>query len=515
MLLKRLPRTFWLLFLVGTIVRLAVAALAPGPGIGDPTHYYNLARNLADGRGFVIDYIWQYHNPPSDITHPEDYWMPLPAVWPALSFALFGEGLFAALLPSVLFGSVIPVLAYGIAKMADEADDVALMTMAGALFLPELVLNAARTDTTITYILWVGLSALCFYRGVRHKPPFLFAAGVFGGLAQLSRQDGILLAPAMLVTLGIYRWVGARPISPLWLSAVPIGWLLALGPWLARNIVLFGVPLTGGAGRTLFMTHFTDQFTYGRVLDLQHYLDWGIPNIIANWAFMAAANIKTLYTLLDVFLPVAALAGLWGMLWRRDRERLLLMTLPLVMIGALFIFYSFVTPFHTQGGSFKKSAMLALPFWAYSGAWAMARWVSPRRAAYVLIGIMVGLALLNSIELIRADFDLARRFEASTQTLARALEELGDANNDGEIVIMTQDPFMLNYHGYRALMIPSDPRDMILTAAARYRVDYILLPAARPALDPLYDDRESDPRLPVAADVNGFRLLRVLLPNTP
>lgn len=511
--IQRLPRAFWVLFALGLAARLTAAALAPGPGIGDPTHYYNLARNLADGRGFVIDYIWQYHNPPPDITHPEDYWMPLPAIWPALSFALLGEGLFTALLPSALFGAAIPTLAYAVAKVAGEEDDVALMSMAGALFLPELVLNSARTDTTITYILWVGLSALCFYRGLRARPPWLFFSGVFAALAQLSRQDGILLAPSMLVTIGIYLRVGARPISARWLWAIPIAWLLTLSPWLARNIALFGVPLTGGAGRTLFMTHFTDQFTYGRVLDLQHYLAWGVPNIIANWAFMAAANVKTLYTLLDTFLPVIAFVGLGGVLWRRDRERLLLLALPLTMLIALFLFYSFVTPFHTQGGSFKKSAMLALPFWAYSGAWALAQWVRPRRVAYVFAAVMAALALLNSVERIRADFDLAARFEASTQTLARALEDLGDTNGDDEIIIMTQDPFMLNYHGYRALMIPSDPRELILEAAARYRVDYLLLPAARPALDPLYDDSESDPRLPVAADVNDFRLLRVDVPQ--
>jgi len=44
---------------------------------GDIAFYYTLARNLAQGRGFVIDYIWNFwnHPPASHLQH--DWWMPL------------------------------------------------------------------------------------------------------------------------------------------------------------------------------------------------------------------------------------------------------------------------------------------------------------------------------------------------------------------------------------------------------------------------------------------------------
>ena len=88
-------RWFGLIVMGGFVVRLVLAALAPHPGIADPNHYYNLARNLAAGRGFVIDYIWQYHDPPLTVTHPIDYWMPLPGVWPAIGIKLLGKSLLA------------------------------------------------------------------------------------------------------------------------------------------------------------------------------------------------------------------------------------------------------------------------------------------------------------------------------------------------------------------------------------------------------------------------------------
>jgi hypothetical protein len=51
---------------------------------------------------------------------------------------------------------------------------------------------------------------------------------------------------------------------------------------------------------------------------------------------------------------------------------------------------------------------------------------------------------------------------------------------------------------------------MILEAAYRYNVDYILLPAARDALDPLYDGLEQDARLPFAGEWDKFQLLAVV-----
>ncbi len=506
-------RYFLLIVLAGFAARMIFAALAPHPGVSDSNHYYNLARNLADGRGFTIDYLWQYHNPPDTVTHPTDYWMPLPAVWPAIGLRLFGDSLFAALIPSVIFGSLLAVLAYFIAAVACVEKPLRLMSMAGAVFLPEFVLNSARTDTTISYILFAGAAMLCFYSGLRGRPRLPLLAGIFAGLTQLSRQDGMILAPAMLLALIVFWRYGEHPIPWRWVLAIPIGWLGIMSPWFIRNYQLFGLILPSGAGRTLFMTSFIDQFTYGRELDLQHYLDWGIPNILSNYAVQALANVKTSYTLLDVGLPVTALIGLGGMAWKREREKLLLLVLPLLMTLGLFVFYSFVTPFHTQGGSFKKSYMLVIPFLSFTGAWALWTFVQPRHVAYIAATLIAGFMLLNAVELIRADFDLARRFDDSIVTLSELLDEVGDQNGDGEITVMTQDPFILAYHGYPALMIPSDPRDMILEAAYRYNVDYILLPADREALDSLYNGEESDPRLLPVGEVIGYELLAVIAPR--
>lgn len=512
--IMRVSKWFWIILAVGFAVRLIAAALAPHPGISDPNHYFNLATSLANGRGFVIDYIWQYHNPPAQVTHPIDYWMPLPALWPAMGLALFPDNLFAAMIPSVIFGTLVIALADWIATTIKADETERLLTMAAVVFLPQYVLNSARTDTTISYIFFMGLTCLFFYKGLRRHPAYLLGTGIFAGLSQLSRQDAIILIPAMILALFIHRILADEKGIPWrWLWLIALGWVGVMLPWFVRNYNLYGEILPGGAQRTLFMTSFIDQFTYGRTLDLEHYLNWGLPNILGNIAFQAMANIKTMYTLLNVLLPVTALAGIIGLVHQGKRERLRMLILPLTMVLGLFTFYSFVTPFHTMGGSFYKSYQFVIPFLAMAGAWGLSTFVTARRAVIVVAVLMMGFMLLNAFDTVRLDFAASRRFDDSITTLSMVLEEAGDVNGDAEIIIMTQDPYILNYHGFRALMLPSDSRDLILEAAYRYHVDYILLPAARDSLDALYNNVEEDSRFEWIPATDRFQLLAVIPPE--
>jgi hypothetical protein len=102
------------------------------------------------------------------------------------------------------------------------------------------------------------------------------------------------------------------------------------------------------------------------------------------------------------------------------------------------------------------------------------------------------------------------------EALKAAALAAGDANGDGEVIVMHEDPFMLNYLGLRALMTPHDDLNTTLAVAARYRVDYIVLPTGRPALVPIATGARTDPRLTYARDVQNSRLklYRVNVPPT-
>jgi hypothetical protein len=52
-------------------------------------------------------------------------------------------------------------------------------------------------------------------------------------------------------------------------------------------------------------------------------------------------------------------------------------------------------------------------------------------------------------------------------------------------------------------MFPSEDRDKIVEIAQRYGVDYLLMPAHRPALDPLLTGEVIDPRFVLSGSVPG------------
>ncbi len=100
-------RLYILLLISGLLARPGLALLTDHPGLFDPNRHYSLARNLAEGRGFVVYYIWLYRQRPTVVTHPVDYWMRLAAVWLALSMRVSGTGLLPALLPNIFFSTAL------------------------------------------------------------------------------------------------------------------------------------------------------------------------------------------------------------------------------------------------------------------------------------------------------------------------------------------------------------------------------------------------------------------------
>lgn len=509
--LERPGRQLALLLLVGWLARVALALLAEHPGLFDSNHYYLLARNLVEGRGFVIDYIWQYHQQPADVTHPIDYWMPLAALYPALSMKLFGSSLFAALLPSTIIGTSLSLLALGIARAARLAPAAQLMAAGLVLFIPEFMLGSVRTDTPISYALWVGLALLCFAEGMRQRPPLLVGTGVFTGLAWLTRIDGILLLPTLVIGMGVWGRFGGQPLRWRWIGLMFLATAVVMAPWLWRNVQVLGSVFPSDFRRTIFITHFNEQYAYlGGEISLNHYLAWGWRNILGNIAFHALSNIKQAYTRMDIALPVLAVLGLGGLIQRRERSKLLLLATPLVFWVVLYLFYTVLAPFHSMGGSYKKSQLALIPWLTLPAAWALETYVRPRRAAYVMAAIIVAFMALNGVEFVRQEMKVMRSYIGPYQELRDTLTELGDANGDGRITVMGEDPWILHTYSYfYSLITPFDDRDTILEAARRYRADFLILPTDRWALDALSSGEETDPRLPIIVTSAHFQVVAV------
>jgi hypothetical protein len=491
-------RALFLICLGAFLLRVALIGFVRHPGISDPNHYYNQGRELVGGNGFQIDYIWQYYNPPEGVTHPEDWWLPLTGALAAGGMALFGVNVQAALLPFVILGSLLPVLGYCAARQFRCSESSSLFAAAAVAVLPEFTLNSLRTNTLIPNTALVTAALLLLIHWLKNGDArALLASGVMAGLAYLTRSENSLLLPTFLVTLAVYA-IFARTINRAQWPAIvltPVIALAVVSPWLLRNTHVFGWLTPPNQQRIFFWTDFRDLYAYDRDLTWHTMLaaqGWG--GIIGKRVFEMAASAKVMVTSLDVFLPVPILGGLILLVARRDRDRLLMLAPTAILLAGIFFFYTVMAPYFSQGGSFKKAYLGLVPMLIPAGAYALEQAVPEARLRLSAMGIVIALMTANAVETMRADIRFTNNYLDIMEKVADTLNTLPDANGDGDIALMAQDPFMVNFLGIKAVAIPMEDRDTVLAVARRYGADYLLMPPARPSLDPLYEGTETDPR---------------------
>ncbi|MBC8160462.1 MAG: glycosyltransferase family 39 protein [Roseiflexaceae bacterium] len=110
---RRVAVTLLAVFLAGWLGYAAwVIAWLPGAGHADYADNAVVARNLAAGRGWVVDYVTQFYMLYDGLTRPQETWPLLQPVWIAPFFALFGPTDLAAKVPNLIFTGILGVLVY-------------------------------------------------------------------------------------------------------------------------------------------------------------------------------------------------------------------------------------------------------------------------------------------------------------------------------------------------------------------------------------------------------------------
>lgn len=497
---------FLVLLVLAVISRLALAAGVTFPGIADPTHYYTVAENLASGRGFEVDYLWNYLDRPEGLPHAaNDYWAPLPAFVMAAAFFLLGKSLLAALLPSILLGLVVALLTWELAK-ALRAPGAAAYHAAGlSLLLPALFFFSLRTDTAIYYACFANLALLGMVKGMGN-PRFFLLAAAGAALAQLSRLDGLLLA----VTLVAAILVSSHRRKWLYLGLALVLYLAVLSPWLVDNLRSFGTPLPPGASRTALLTDYEEIYSYSTELSVQRYLDWGAGNIFWSKARAALQTPLILGEVLGPLLGLLAVLGLLGVLADASlRQRWRLYLPPVLFLGLLLAFYIGVATFPAEHGSFLKSAVALAPFLVIVAMAALERLV-PSETARILFALLLAVGLLGGGW--RQAINTVGDDTARCRQLAEVGEFLREAGAGPDTVVMTRYPWDVYYATrFRAIQIPNEDLETILQVAQRYGAEYLLLPAPRDALIGIYAGSESDPRLRLVLSLSGaeWRLFEI------
>lgn len=503
-----MKRPRWILLGIiigGFVLRMILLQFIQHPGINDPNHYYNLGLRLLNGQGFTMDYLWHYYNPPESMIHPFDFWQPLTGIIATIGMKIFGEGVQQAVFPFVILGSLLPLVTYFAAKQFDCSETASLFVAAATTVLPEYVLNSLHTDTLIPNALFVGAMMIFLIQGLRNGIWWQFVlSGVFAGLAYWTRGDNLLLIPMLIVILLTYIiWGRDITAKRSWqmVGLIPLVALLIAMPWLIRNIQELGSwSSASGADKIMFFTDFRDHYHYEREFSLEILLEQqSISQIINKRIFEAAAAIRMMITTLDLVLPLAILGGIF--LIPRDRKRLLTLAPTVILLGGMFFVYIVLMPISNQGGSFKKSYLTLVPMLLPLAAYALDRVIEQSHLKIATAILTILLMTQSAIIFQTEDFRLIQRYTGFMDEFVLTVETLPDTNGDGEIIFMTQDPFMLRFRGYRAVQIPMEDRNTVLEVAQRYHIDYILFPPARPSLDPIHNGEIIDPRFVFVADV--------------
>lgn len=479
-----------LLFAVAIIVRVATAALFTEPAYPDAYYYANVARELAAGGGFSVDYIWNFVEVGG--TLPDEgllpipsnaHWMPLAVVVQLPFIWLLGPTTVASGLPFWLAAAASAPLTWLIGRDAGmpswQAAAAGLLVAMPAGVSPFL----GQPDNFALFMFLGALSLWLCGRGLRGDRRSFALGGVIVGLAFLSRNDGVLLgipfALAFLYDLA-RRPRGSR-IGWRWAIVCAAGFALVIAPWLLRQVDVFGsISPSSAGGRILFISQYRELYSVTTETTLNAFLSQGLGAVVESrlgglWNALVIFVVMPLLVLLLPFL----LIGAWSRRRSHDFAPWFIYAL------SLFLFTALVSAVHVPYGTFIHSAVALLPH-AYLlvmlGVASVVGWIATRRASwdaprasrnlsFMLVGVIAGTSLFATLSTVEA---WEHERDGRVAVLA-ALSAVADPTDR----VMSPDAGAYRYHGgWSGVVTPDDPLPTVEQALRLYDVRWLALEGA-------------------------------------
>jgi hypothetical protein len=497
--MKRAALWFALLALAGAVL---VTRVVGAPAFTDAYYHYNGAARMASGFGLTETYLWTYTGAPDSIrpdgTLPSHlYWMPMTSLLGALGMALSGTDSFqAAQLPltACLWGAAL--LAYAIARRLDPA------SVRTAWYAGIIVLGGGfyarfwgTTDTFAPYALFgggclalmgAGLSKLRTGHAGRGLYACWAAAGVLAALGHLTRPDGLLLLlTGLALLMGMAVRLATRRAalqSAILFAGV---YVVAMLPWLARNLAEIGSPLPLGGTASVWFIRYDDLFLWPDSATFGRFWDAGGLSLLASTRWEAFAGPSGLLSgNLGTFIAVEGMIVMTPFmllgLWRRRRDAFLW---PFLLFAlGIHAAMTLVFPFPGARGGLLHAATALMPFWAVlallgisdAAAWMAKRrrtWHAGRATAVFSVALTGYAVLLSALIASRGGVPVDGPAPAFYAEMAALLPD--DAR------VMINDPSALyHYTGLGGAPVPAAAQDVIPALAQAYALDYVVLERA-------------------------------------
>ena len=481
------------LFLVALCARILTGAVFPDPAYPDAFYYVNLARELAAGHGFSIDYIWNFVEVGGRLPDaaaavlpiPSNaHWMPLAALVQVPFIWLLGPTALASGLPFWLAAAATAPLTWWIARDAGlprwQGIGAGLLVAAPGAVSPYL----SQPDNFSLFMPLGALSLWACARGLRgHRRSFALG-GLAVGLATLARNDGILLGIPFALVFAAELWRRWRSSIR---EAVRIGWapaiacaalfLVVMAPWYLRQLAVFGsLSPSAASGRILWITDYRELYSVTGSPSLATFLGQGLGPLLTSRAggLIAAAGIFVAMPLLVFLAPFTAI-GAW--LSRRNPD-----FVPwLIYAVSLLLFSGLLFAVHVPYGTFLHSAVALMPhayLLALIGIGAVVAWVARRRTSWdveratrVFAGMAVGVAMFTAVAWSVIALGQWRTEQDMRRTLGAALAAAPLSDR-----IMSPDAGGYRYlTGHPGIVTPDDPLPVVEEALRLYDVRWLAL----------------------------------------
>jgi hypothetical protein len=509
----RREQRFWILvflagLLAGLILRFHLASFAKMPGHGDSAFYYTVAKNIASGRGPIIDYIVYFFSGLLPLPHyAGDFWNPTASYLIAIPMLVLGKTISAALVAPILAGLVPAVAGFLAGRYYSGSVVVGALTGILTFFSAFQVWFSVTTEAIIFAGAFGALAIYFMMRGHASWRYFLLA-GVFTGLANLIRQDNILL----LVALEICILLAALPWkNKLGLIAATVAiHILILSPLLVTNYRELHTVFPAGPGKTAFLTTYEDFHSYNKPINWQSLrATWGITGILKRRLHTASENLNQVQyflTPLLIVLSVVALAD--ATLFHRDKRQLWLL-FPAALFALLeYAFYTLIASF-SGPGSLIKSLGTLMPFICMLIVGFLAKYTQSKAALALAVGLISAFSAYQGYSKNLDSTVYYNGVYAQYQQVQSLI--LRDAAKRGmspqSVVVLARDTWDVNEGtGFKSVMVPNNDVNTIVDVAEHYGAHYILLPAKRPQLDKIYTGLTPDPRFKFLASIPGSDL---------
>ncbi|MDI6695637.1 MAG: hypothetical protein QME21_11370 [Anaerolineales bacterium] len=476
------------LALLGFSAAWLTARFQTAPGYMDAEYYFVGGLQLAEGKGFSEEILWNYLDDPKGIPHPSHgYWMPLTSLAAALGMAFSGSHSFVGGQWIFLaIAACIPPLTAHLSFLLTRRQNLALLSGLLAVFPGFYLVYLPTSDSFGLCMLLGGLFLASV--GSAHKLAPL-AMGFLAGLLHLSRADGILWLSVAFIFVALQRRQPSKRLARLgWLYSAGVclaGYLIVMAPWMLRNLLVFGSPLSAGGSRSLWITQYNEMFIYpASLLTAERWLQSGLGAILSARGWALGLNLQTaLAVQAEIFLAPLILVGLWRLRYeRRVQAGLLAWGLTLAVMTIVFPYQG------GRGGFFHSGAAIQPLFWAVAplGLDAFIEWGGRKRGwnvsqagrvfsvALTLIAIVLTVTLTFR-RLAGGEFS-ERAWNANQQRYTQVELELARRGVDPQAVIMVNNAPGYYAAGRRpAVSIPYGNLQTLLEVAKRYQAQILLV----------------------------------------